>query len=112
MAVRRRPCVAGPGVWISCLGVLLGACSGGTIEDPSKSWAGLPSDASNPGPAAPGGGTQSAAGSGGSDNPGTPGTGTTGSTAPQECKGAACGTETAVASSAFLRLSHRQWAAS
>jgi hypothetical protein len=58
-------------------------------------------------------------GAGGTGSPGTSGnsgsgkpSGSSGTPADPDCEGAACGTESAVASSAFPRLSHRQWAAS
>lgn len=77
-----------------------GACTSGTIEEPVITEFGNGgSGTSTDTPGIPG-------------SPGVNGNGEPGSPAAGGCKGAPCERESAVASSAFPRLSHRQWAAS
>ena len=97
------------------LPLLLGACAGGTIEDPSGDWGELGGAApGTPGSAADGGkvpGPLSTPGApGATSDPGNSGALGNGPNS-GGCSGASCGSERAVASSAFSRLSHRQWAA-
>jgi hypothetical protein len=96
-----------PAAWLCHVGGLalsIAACDAGTIGD---------SLGSGPWGSAAGSSGLRPNGTGGSGNSdiGKP-SGSSGSAAADGgCKGTACGTETPVASSAFSRLSHRQWAA-
>lgn len=91
--------------WYLAIGVgvfELAACASGTIEESPGPWGSTPAERSPNGVGNPG--------TGGST--GNPGTGKGPGTSPAGCQGTACSKESAVVSSAFPRLSHRQWAAS
>ena len=89
---------------VGVLTVVLGACTSGSIGDSFAAPSGIDV------PRSPNGSPGIDGTAGGSGNPGViepdeP-------AAPSGCSGVACERESAVASSAFPRLSHRQWAAS
>jgi hypothetical protein len=96
-----------PAGWLMLWALAANGCSTGSIENPFMDPRGQ-GDSSGAGPRPGLGGSSGAGGNSGRAG----GSGPQAGTAAAGCSGAACEGESPVASSAFPRLSHRQWAAS